>query len=149
MAETDRYPFFSDLGINYDFELCQDGMVKDSKILIEGKIIASLTINNSNINSFSYVVDGCFSMRVTLTPDDATFLPFIDSITSSITGTEITNETSSTSFVNLLKFAVDLNEETTNLELTYVVKNEDDNGNNISSFYTNGLSLTFQAEGVK
>ncbi len=149
VAETNRYPLFSDLSINYDFELCQDGMVKDSTILKEDKISVSLTIKNSYANMFSYVVDGYFSMCVSLIPNDVAFLPFVDNVTASITDTTITSEDSSTSFASLLKFAINLSEETTKLELTYTIKNEDSDGNDISSFYENGLALTFQAEGVK
>lgn len=149
VAETNQYPLFSDLSINYDFELCQDGMVKDSTILKEGKISVNLTINNFYINLFSYVVDDYFSMRASLASNDVAFIPFIDSITASITDTTITSEDSSASFASLLRFAVNLSEETTKLELTYTIKNEDSDGNDISGFYENGLALTFQAEGVK
>lgn len=118
-------------------------MVIDSTIVEEGQIWINLDINNTYIEELSYIVDGYFSLRTILTPDNADFLPFISSVSSDIDNMTITKEENSTSYQNLITLPIDTNEETTLLKLTYLVSGD------ISSFFSNVPTLTFHAEAVK
>ncbi len=120
-------------------------MVIDSTIVEEGDIYVDLTINNSYMDTFSYVADNCFSILTTLIPSNIDFLQYITKVSPSISNsnTTITNETSSTSFVNLLENLPISESSSTPLRLTYTISGD------ISSFYDNVPTLSFKVEAVK
>ena len=144
VGKTESFVIFSDLSINTDFKLSQDGMVKDEEIVKTGYISVSFSINNTNLKTFSYLKDDKFTMRAILTPDNSDFVSFITGIASSIDSTEIVVEDSNTSFSSLLSFPIDSTDESTSLTLTYTIS-----GEHISSYYTKVPSLNFKAEGIK
>lgn len=144
VGETEGLVIFSDLAVNTDFKLSQDGMVKDDEIVKTGNISASFSINNTNLKALSYLIDDMFTMRAILTPDNSDFVSFITGIASSIDSTEIVVEDSNSSFSSLLTVPIDATKESTSLTLTYTIS-----GENISSYYTKVPSLNFKVEGVK
>ncbi len=143
-AGIKKVDIFEEVSIK-TFKLGKEGIV-DSDPLIS----VSLTINNEYLSSFSYLdSDNVFTMKTTLTPSDAGFLQYIDSLSiTNIKGCTIGTVASENSKQNTLSLTIDPTESETKLGLAYSIKTKvDDVG--IGTFADKDLSVSFNVEGIR
>lgn len=129
-------------GPTFDFELCQDGMVKDFTIIKEGTLTFECSFYTEIAKRYIWN-DNSYHFTVTLNCSDETFLTFISNKPSGVNLTvEDNNSASSNKYVN--KISINVNNVTLkngmpSFSFNYSVN---DNNDSIKAYYNNVPKLS-------
>lgn len=131
-------------GPTFDFELCQDGMVKDFTIVKEGSLSFECSFYTEIAKNYIWN-DNSYHFTVTLNCTDATFLTFISNKPSGVNLTVgDNNSTSSNKYVN--KISINVSDVTLSKDkkMSFFSFNYsiNDNNDNIKSYYNNVPKLS-------
>lgn len=139
-ANFDKFVFLK--GPTFDFELCQDGMVKDFTIIKEGSLTFVCSFYTEIAKNYIWN-DNSYHFTVTLNCTDAEFLTFISNKPSGDNLTvEDNNSTSSNKYVN--KISINVSDVTlvNNMPSFSFSYSINDNNDNIKAYYDNVPKLS-------